>query len=443
MAMDTISTSGGSASRSGNNVTLSFGYSSKSNNGAYRHQIRVNGTTVMTSGTYPTTTSGTYTTTINNVPGSGSRTFTVALYVQWQQSGAYQEYTSTSKTVSYSAASYTVTFNPGTGGSVGTQTKSVTYGSTYGELPTASKSGANFTGWYDAETGGGLITASSTVTQTANHTLYAYYDYVEEGVVSKIKMLSGTVYNIKDESARASIAAITTAVDNQMYFVGYTSTPLTDGASTNPIDIEGSNVTVSAGAVALYGDKEFIFSGSDNKWHSFGDWGDIGDLAYKAVAEGSFTPEGSVGTPTFTGTEDDIVTNVTISGSVAISTGTGTANYTPAGTVGKPTISVTPSTEKIYGLSSAGSQDSLTTTVSGETMTLAFTAGTAPTRTSEQTVMKGVSSATATKPTWTGTGAKLNATFTGTQVTGTATYTPAGTITQPTFTGTQATITVS
>lgn len=383
MAVDTITTSGGSASRSGNNVTLSFNYSSTSKNGAYKHQIRVNGSTVKTSGNYPSTTSGSYSTTINNVPGSGSRTFTVALYVQWQQGGTLQEYTSTSITISYSAASYTVTFNAGTGGSSSQNSKTVTYGSTYGTLPTATKSGADFTGWYDAETGGGLIEATTTVTKTSNHILYAYYDYVEEGVVSKIEMLSGTVYNIKDADARASIASLNTLINNPTYFVGYSSTPLNDGATTNPINIEGTSVTVTSGAVALYGDKEFIFSGSDNKWHAFGDWGDIGDLAYKAVAEGSFTPEGTVTKPTFTGTEDDIVTNVTIAGSVAISTGTGTANYTPAGTIGTPTITVTPSTEKIYGLSGAGSQDSLTTTVSGETMTLAFTAGTAPTRTAQ------------------------------------------------------------
>ena len=443
MAVDTISTSGGSATRSGNNVTLSFGYSSKSNNGAYRHRIKVNGSVATTSGTYPTTTSGTYSTTINNVPGSGSRTFTVTLEVQWQQGGTFQEYTSTSKTVSYTAASYTVTFNAGTGGSSSQNSKTVTYGSTYGTLPTATKSGANFTGWYDAETGGGLIESTTTVTKTSNHTLYAYYDYVDEGVVSKIEMLSGTVYNIKDADARASIASLNTLINNPTYFVGYSSTPLSDGATTNPINIEGTSVTVTSGAVALYGDKEFIFSGSDNKWHAFGDWGDIGDLAYKAVAEGSFTPEGTVTRPTFTGTEDDIVTNVTIAGSVTISTGTGTANYTPAGTIGTPTITVTPSTENIYGLNSAGSQDSLTTTVSGETMTLAFTAGAAPTRTAQQTVMKGISSASSTKPSWAGTGAKLNASFSGTQVSGSATYTPAGTITQPNFTGTQATITVS
>lgn len=443
MAVDTISASGGSSSRSGNNVTLSFNYSSQSKNGAYRHQIRVNGSTVKTSGTYPSTTSGSYSTTVNNVPGSGNRTFTVALYIQWQQSGAFQEYTSTTITVSYTAATYTVTFNAGTGGTSSQQSKSVTYGGTYGTLPTATKSGANFTGWYDAETGGGLIESTSTVTKTSNHALYAYYDYVEEGVVSKIRMLSGTVYDIKDADARASIASLNTLIDNPTYFVGYTSTALSDGADTNPINIEGNSVTVASGAVALYGDKEFIFSGTDDKWHAFGDWGDIGDLAYKAVAEGSITPSGTVTTPTFTGTEDDIVTSVTIAGNVTISTGTGTANYTPAGTVGTPTITVTPSTEKIYGLSSAGSQDSLTTTVSGETMTLAFTAGSAPTRTSQQTVMKGISSASSTKPSWTGTGVDLEASFSGTQVSGSATYTPAGTITKPNFTGTQVTITVS
>lgn len=296
--------------------------------------------------------------------------------------------------------------------------------------------------------GGAMGNSSSTSATSSSITLPTIEheeeeEYYEEGVVSMITMLSGTTYNIKDEAARNSIASIQALTDGEMIFLGYSSTAITDGSSTNPISIGGVNVTAVHGNVVLYGDKEFIFHEDDDKWHEFGSYGDIGDLGYKATASASYTPGGSVTKPTFSGTQATISTDFTIAGSVAISTGSGTANYTPAGTIGTPTITVTPSTEKIYGLSSAGSQDSLTTTVSGETMTLAFTAGSAPTRTAEQTVMKGISSASSTQPSWTGTGTKLNASFTGTQVTGSATYTPAGTITQPSFTGTQATITVS
>lgn len=73
---------------------------------------------------------------------------------------------------------YTVTFNATTnGGSVSTTSKSVTYGSTYGSLPTASKSGYNFIGWFTAASGGTKVTASTIVNITKNQTLYAQYAY--------------------------------------------------------------------------------------------------------------------------------------------------------------------------------------------------------------------------------------------------------------------------
>ena len=67
---------------------------------------------------------------------------------------------------------YTVTFNAN-GGSVSTSSKSVTYGSTYGTLPTPTRTGYTFNGWYTASGGGTKITSTSTVSITANQTLYA------------------------------------------------------------------------------------------------------------------------------------------------------------------------------------------------------------------------------------------------------------------------------
>ncbi len=52
-------------------------------------------------------------------------------------------------------------------------TKSVTYASTYGTLPTPTKPGFTFAGWYTAVSGGTQVTSSTTVSTTSNHKLYA------------------------------------------------------------------------------------------------------------------------------------------------------------------------------------------------------------------------------------------------------------------------------
>ncbi|MBQ4422948.1 MAG: InlB B-repeat-containing protein [Clostridia bacterium] len=69
---------------------------------------------------------------------------------------------------------YTVYFN-GNGGSVSTGSKTVTYGSTYGSLPTPTRTGYSFDGWYTSASGGNRVTSSTTVTATSNHTLYAHW----------------------------------------------------------------------------------------------------------------------------------------------------------------------------------------------------------------------------------------------------------------------------
>ncbi len=74
----------------------------------------------------------------------------------------------------WSANSYTVTFNAN-GGTCSTASKSVTYGSTYGTLPTPTRTGYTFSGWYTAASGGTKITADTKVSITAAQTLYAQW----------------------------------------------------------------------------------------------------------------------------------------------------------------------------------------------------------------------------------------------------------------------------
>lgn len=69
---------------------------------------------------------------------------------------------------------YTVTFNAN-GGTVTQTSKTVTYNSTYGTLPTPSRIGYSFAGWYTSSSGGSQVTSSTTVTTASNHTLYAHW----------------------------------------------------------------------------------------------------------------------------------------------------------------------------------------------------------------------------------------------------------------------------
>ena len=310
--------------------------------------------------------------------------------------------------------------------------------------------------------------------------------------LSQITLPSGSTYYLKDEEARELIAALQAYTD----YIGVTTTALTDGATTNPITINGESVTAKRGNIANYGSKEFIFNGS--AWQEFGDLSALGALAYKDSATGSitpagtvsqptftgealtstgtFTPAGSVAAPTFTGSEGDVSVsgtpagtvsqptftgealtsngNFTPAGSVAIDVNAeGTANYTPAGSVSAPNVSVATAgaTTTVNSITDVGTLPSatmpvLTTNVSGETLTLgwtdgSFNAGTLPTKGADTTVKTGDAAYTASQPTFTGTGVALRGTFTGTQGAVSVSGTPAGTVSQPTFTGSALTST--
>lgn len=311
--------------------------------------------------------------------------------------------------------------------------------------------------------------------------------------ISKITLLNGTTYDLKDAQARADIADIQSSIAGGLNFLGETTTALADNTTTNPITINSASVTAKKGDLAVYGKKEFLFNGT--KWIEMGDLSLLKALAYKDSASGSYTPVGTVSQPTFTGSETtstgtfkpsgsiwldaalnsdsshslQVITSmgtssfsgtaatikpkVTASGNVAISTGDGIANYTPAGTVAAPTISVKTAgtTTTVNSITAVGTLPSLTTTVANEVLTIGFDAGALPTKGANTTVKTGDAAYQATAPVFTGTGVDLEATFTGTEVEGSASYTPAGTVTVrgnqhfigATFTGSNGTVSVT
>ena len=217
-------------------------------------------------------------------------------------------------------------------------------------------------------------------------------------------------------------------------------------------------------------------------------------LAYKDSASGSievvngvedhtYTPEGDVSV-----TLSQTATSITSTGTITPE-GSVTGKVTAAGTVTAPTITVTPSTATVQHIDSLGSLPSLTpasytapslgdavtsgfavngmiANVAEDTETLTFTnaataqavtdrgafnagsykaaefsAGSLPTLGAEQTVVTGITSATATAPTFKGTETAISATFAGNEasVSVSGSYDKAA-VQSASFTGTEATI---
>lgn len=238
-------------------------------------------------------------------------------------------------------------------------------------------------------------------------------------LISRV-VVEGQGYEIKDAYARSQIAAKTSfkgvmATETKSQLA---PTPLTDGATTNPVVVkDGANANKSVTAVAgdiVVGNgssasskDEFIFDGA--KWQLMGsETQGLGSLAYKNSASGTYTPAGSVSQPTFTGTSASVsittadntsgnytpkgsISGITWAGSSMTSSGkftpegsvsfsntnktatvsaasSGTATYTPAGSVSAPTISV----------GTAGSTASISTVNAVNTVVSAVTAGASP-----------------------------------------------------------------
>lgn len=87
--------------------------------------------------------------------------------------------TTGNKTVvaNWTANTYTVNFNAN-GGSTPTASKTVTYDSTYGTLPTPTRDGYTFNGWYTAASGGTEVSSTSKVSITSTQTLYAQWTII-------------------------------------------------------------------------------------------------------------------------------------------------------------------------------------------------------------------------------------------------------------------------
>ena len=133
----------------------------------------------------------------------------------------------------YKAKSYKVTFNPN-GGSVVTTSKSVTFGSAYGTLPTPTRSSVEddngntisyvFEGWYTDAKGGTKVTDETVVKTASNHSIYAHWisrpiitssstEWSTEAVNTELKVLSTSDTSTSDDSVKYEYYVSTSNAD--------------------------------------------------------------------------------------------------------------------------------------------------------------------------------------------------------------------------------------
>lgn len=118
-----------------------------------------------------------------------ARPETGAVFAQWSDgvespTRAVTMTENISLTATFTNRQYVVTFDPN-GGSVTPTTKIVTYGETYGDLPTPERNGYTFRGWFTQTSGGNKVEATTTVTTDADRQkLFAQWDR-EVGELSK------------------------------------------------------------------------------------------------------------------------------------------------------------------------------------------------------------------------------------------------------------------
>lgn len=166
--------------------------------------------------------------------------------------------------------------------------------------------------------------------------------------------ITNTTFDIKDAGARELIQSLGDAV----YWIGVTTTAITDGDATIPITVNGADVTPRTGGMAQYSGEEFVWNGA--AWQSVGK-NNFGSLAFKSSATGDYTPAGSI---SGTAVSADATTSTNVN------------SITNVGTL--PSFSV-----------------------SGETLT--FSAGTLPTQGEATSVLTAVGTLTVTDGTFTGT----------------------------------------
>lgn len=135
------------------------------------------------------------------------------------------------------AREYTVDFN-GNGGT-SPASISVTYDSTYGNLPTSTRAGHSFAGWWTDAVAGDQIETNTTVSTAADHTLFAHWALLDPVTVHFLS--NGGAGDMADTNILCSVS--TALPLNTFERTGYTFLHWTNSVGT--VYTNGASVTFS------------------------------------------------------------------------------------------------------------------------------------------------------------------------------------------------------
>ena len=144
--------------------------------------------------------------------------------------------------------------------------------------------------------------------------------------------VAGTITNVEFTLKDAEARELIEDIGHALYWIGVTTTALTDGDTTNPIVVNSENVTAKLGGMASYSGSEFVWNGS--AWQELGK-NNFGALAFKSSASGSYTPAGDVSITAGTDSTDSVV-GVSANGTVPSFTVSGETATFSAGSM--PTL---------------------------------------------------------------------------------------------------------
>ena len=131
----------------------------------------------------------------------------------------------------WNAANYTVTFDAN-GGSTPTASKSVTYNSTYGGLPTPNRTGYIFNGWYTAA--GSRIESTTPVTITSNQILYAKWEKATYTIAYDTNGGDGVFEAVTADLGSSITISASTPSRNGYKFLGWSKSKTSAAAEYKP-----------------------------------------------------------------------------------------------------------------------------------------------------------------------------------------------------------------
>ncbi|MCL1857595.1 MAG: InlB B-repeat-containing protein, partial [Kiritimatiellaeota bacterium] len=152
---------------------------------------------------------------------------------------------------SFTANVYTVTYEyDGATGGNATPSKPVTFGGTYGTLPTPTKTGYAFDGWYKETTFATPVTSATTVTTAANHPLYAKWTAATTYALTVNAGAGGSSPTGGGSFTNAHVATIAATAGTGYSFQNWTRTAGSLGSFGNA-NANPTTYTMGAGAVTV------------------------------------------------------------------------------------------------------------------------------------------------------------------------------------------------